>query len=266
MLMLAARFNNATAQTFSTLYNFGSVTNGTVILDGRGPNSLLAGSDGNLYGTTGGGGSNDVGTMFKLTPQGTLTTLYRFCAETTIRCPGALEKPRGIVEGTDGNFYGTSNGGGEYGGNASGGTAFQITPQGTLTVLHSFCTITNIGGYCADGTLPDTPLIEGSDSNFYGTTYNGGSNGWGTIFQITPQGTLTTLYNFSAGRDGYEPNTPLLQGSDGNFYGTMGGTAGTGDGIVYQLTSAGTFTVIYDFCTATNPVAPCADGPDRSLR
>src|SRR5271167_4434526 len=102
ILALAGRLDTTSAQTFSTLYNFGSVTNGTAILDGRGPNSLIAGSDGNLYGTTGGGGSNDVGTMFKLTPEGTLTTVYRFCAETTIRCPGAPEKPRGIVEGTDG--------------------------------------------------------------------------------------------------------------------------------------------------------------------
>ncbi|HVM60044.1 MAG TPA: choice-of-anchor tandem repeat GloVer-containing protein [Verrucomicrobiae bacterium] len=253
-LVLTGRFDTAGAQTFSTLYTFGSVTNGSTILDGSGPNWLVAGRDGNLYGTTDGGGTSGAGTAFKITPQGTLTVLYNFC--NSGQCPNHLGNPKGIVEAADGNFYGTTL----HGGTNNEGAVFKLTSQGTVTVLHSFCGVTDASNDCLDGYQPLTPLIQASDGNFYGTTQYGGSNGWGTVFEITSQGTLTTLYGFSAGVDGRQPSTPLIQGSDSNFYGTIDFAGSPNDGIVYQLTSAGTFSILYSFCTSTNPVGPCADG------
>jgi uncharacterized repeat protein (TIGR03803 family) len=104
-LVMADGLHRGNAQTFTTLYSFDTQTNtegGNI--DGTFPNCIIAGSDGNLYGTTAGGGTNGSGTAFKLTPEGTLTVLYTFC--NTIVCPDAPEQPNGIVEANDGNFYG----------------------------------------------------------------------------------------------------------------------------------------------------------------
>jgi uncharacterized repeat protein (TIGR03803 family) len=139
--------------------------------DGSNPvGGLVEGSDGIFYGTTNEGGANgNYGTVFKITPQGTLTTLYSFCAQAG--CTDGENPDGGLVEGSDGNFY--------------------ITPQAALTTLYSFCAQAG----CADGEDPIAGLLEGSDGNFYGTAENGGNN-YGTVFKITPQGTLTTLYSF----------------------------------------------------------------------
>ena len=119
-----------------------------------------------------------------------------------------------LIQATDGNFYGTAYAGGD----SDNGTVFRITPAGALTTLHSF------DG--ADGAFPVANLVEATDGNFYGTTYFGGncgSPGCGTVFKITPSGTLTVLYVFCSQpncSDGSLPASPLLQASDGNFYGT----------------------------------------------
>jgi len=119
--------------------------------------------------------------------------------------------PRGLVQGSDGNFYGTCGGGGTNGGN---GTVFRLSTNGVLTTLYSFT-----GG--SDGAGPNAPLVQGSDGNFYGTTSQGGRNGWGTVFKITPRdGVLTNLHSFQGVSDGGLPSAPLVQGSDGYFYGT----------------------------------------------
>jgi uncharacterized repeat protein (TIGR03803 family) len=198
--------------------------------DGSEPSAaLVQAHDGALYGTTREGGANytcslGCGTIFKITPSGTLTPLHSFNG-TDGGYPTA-----GLVQGTDGNFYGTTyqNGTNNY------GTVFRITPNGQLTTLHIF------DG--TDGANPYAGLIQGTDGNFYGTASRGGPNtksicslGCGTIFQITPSGTLTTLYNLcsqvaSSCTEGYDPNAALVQDTNGTFYGTtyFGGANGYG--------------------------------------
>jgi uncharacterized repeat protein (TIGR03803 family) len=162
--------------TPTTLYSFCSQTS---CADGSGPYAgLVQASDGNFYGTTGTGGAfGNYGTIFKITPSGTLTTLYSFCAQNG--CADGEYPGAELVQATDGNLYGTTQSGGtsqncdSYG----CGTVFKITPSGTLTTLHSF-------NY-ADGGYPYAGLVQARDGNFYGTTFKGGADGYGTIFRLT---------------------------------------------------------------------------------
>lgn len=204
----------------TTLYEFCSQTN---CADGASPYAgLTQATNGNVYGTTYGGGGSG-GTFFKIAPSGELTTLYAFGSES-----GDGFGPDGVlVEGTNGDFYGTTVSGGAH----SAGTVFKITPSGKLTTLHSFCSKV-VAGQCADGNGPEAGLIQATDGNFYGTTAGGGSGGNGTVFKVTPAGKLTTLYSFcslSACADGSLPEAPLIQGSDGDFYGTTGAGGGSGN-------------------------------------
>jgi uncharacterized repeat protein (TIGR03803 family) len=179
---------------------------------------LVQGSDSNFYGTTYAGGTNGVGTVFRISPLGSLTNLYTFSGS-----DGATPFA-GLVQGSDSNFYGTT-----YTGGTNGlGTVFVITPSGSLTTLHNF------SGYPTDGGLPVAGLVQASDGNFYGTTRLGGTNDGGSVFEITPSGGLTTLYSFS-GNDGANPEGGLVQGIDGYLYGTTyyGGTSASGT--VFQL-------------------------------
>jgi len=178
---------------------------------------LLLAGNGNFYGSTsiGGAKSSSQGTVFEITPAGKLTTIYSFCAQ--FNCADG-ESPSGLVQATDGNFYGTTPVGGAY----NFGTVFKLTPAGKLTTLYSFCPGGN-GGNCADGRNPSGGLIRAANGNSYGTTNEGGANGFagGTIFEITPAGKLTTLYSFCAQAncaDGASPNG-LIQATNGNFYG-----------------------------------------------
>jgi uncharacterized repeat protein (TIGR03803 family) len=208
--------------------------------EGAFPNgSLIQGTDGNLYGTTGGGGRSRSGTVFKMTPVGKLTTLYSFCAK--IHCTDGSEPDAGLVQATDGNFYGTTI----YGGANGEGTVFKITPTGRLTVLYSFCSETN----CTDGENPYAGLAQATNGDFYGTTIAGGANGYGTVFKITSGATLSTLHSFCAEAnctDGSTPTTGLVQGTAGNFYGaTLGGT--NNEGTAFRITPSGQFTTLYNF-------------------
>ena len=242
--------------TVTVLYSFCELGG---CADGFFPKSpLLQATDGNFYGLTENGGPHNAGTLFKITPSGTLTTIYAFCSQSSCADGGydGFEGP-GLVQGADGNFYGTA----PYGGTHLHGTIFKITPSGTLTVLYNFC---SGGTGCPDGYYPHAGLILASDGNFYGTTTDGGNlppaNG-GTVFKITPSGTFTTLYKFcSQGgqscTDGESPDAPVVQGTDGNFYGTtLFGGAHTG-GTIFKITPNGVFTALYSFCTQTR----CADG------
>ena len=232
-LLCAAMAMTSPAQTFTTLLNF----DGT---DGSQPlGPLTQGTDGNLYGTTIFGGAHRYGTVFKMTPRaGTLTTLYNFCSQTNCQ-DGAYPTP-GLVLAIDGNFYGTTNSGGTGG----SGTVFKITPNGTLTTLHTFA--------FRDGANPTSGLVQATDGNFYGTTSFGGTaagcairTGCGTVFRIMPAGTFTTLHNFE-GSDGGEPLASLIQATDGNFYGTTYGGA-NGYGTVFKMTPGGTLTTLHSF-------------------
>jgi len=158
--------------------------------------------------------------------------------------------PEGIlVQGVDGNYYGTT-----YGGGASGdGTVFKITAAGTLTTLHSF------NG--TDGKEPQGGLVLATDGNLYGTTTYGGTYGYGTVFKITPAGALTSLYSFcgTASCSGLEyPYAGLVLDYFGNLYGTtfFGGEAGG----VFRITTGGSLTVLFTFdsTNGSNPTSPLA--------
>jgi uncharacterized repeat protein (TIGR03803 family) len=233
-LLWAAAAVALPAQTFTSLQSF----DGT---DGINPIAgLVQGTDGNFYGTVTTGGANGCGTVFKITTSGTLTTLHSFDSTDGYYPYG------GLVQGTDGNFYGTTAFGGTnytcYLGEPCG-TIFKITPSGTLTTLHNF------DG--TDGARPYAGLLLGSDGDFYGTTYYGGigsANGAGTIFKITPSGTLTTLFKFSfVTKDGAYPNGGLIQGTDGNFYGTTSAGGTVGVGTVFEITPNGKLTTLHSF-------------------
>ena len=216
------------AQTVTVLANF-TGTNGTSPLFG----TLVQGTDGKLYGTTSAGGAHGQGTVFKITPTGTLTTLYNFCAKAN--CADGSAPYGGLVLGTDGNFYGTT----ESGGTNRDGTVFKITMQGTLTTLHSFNS--------RDGANPYASLMQAADGNFYGTTQSGGAHILGTVFKITSGGTLTTLHSFNS-TDGSSPEAALIQTSDGTFYSaTYNGGSADGYGTVFKMTSAGALTTLHVF-------------------
>jgi uncharacterized repeat protein (TIGR03803 family) len=214
-------FKTTPSGATTTIYNFCSQPNCT---DGILPTAaLVQGTDGNFYGST--TELNGIpATIFKLTPKGTLTTLYTFPVPWTGVSP--------LIQGTDGSFYGTIPNGGNYG----YGMAFKITSSGSFTTLHSFCA--NFG--CTDGSGPGG-LVQGIDGNFYGTTSEGGENAsgtnGGTIFSLSPTGLYNVLYNFcsqSNCADGTNPSAPLIQGTNGNFYGlTSGGNLNRGT--IYSL-------------------------------
>jgi uncharacterized repeat protein (TIGR03803 family) len=254
-------FRITTNGTLTSLYNFCSQTN---CADGTQPFAGLAlGADGNFYGTTASGGAYGYGTVFKISSNGALTTLYSFCAQSG--CPDGANPGAALVQGTDRNFYGTTGGGGPFG----EGTVFKISLSGVLTTLYSFCAQTN----CVDGASPNG-LTLGSDGNLYGTTAGGGTNnnsqcvlypnGCGTVFEITPSGALSTLYSFCSQTnclDGQFPIAAVVQAPGGNFYGTAyyGGSdsdlcpLGPGYcGTVFEITRAGAFTTLYSFCSQTN--------------
>ena len=124
----------------------------------------MQGSDGYFYGTTEHGGTNDYGTVFKISTNGVLTSLYSFARSGTMMEPAMADPMAGLVQGSDGYFYGTTQGGGTSG----YGTVFKISTNGGLTTLYSF-TGAN------DGAYPYAALVQGSDGYFYGTTANGGT-------------------------------------------------------------------------------------------
>src|ERR1035441_6066134 len=187
------------------------------------------------------------GRGFNANAQVTETNLHSFVGYPT----DGAEPTGGLVQGSDGNFYGTTYAGGTYGGYLGGGTVFRISPSGSVTNLHSFV------GPPTDGIAPYAGLVQGSDGNFYGTTYEGGANGGGTnvggtVFRISPSGTYTNLHSFTGTNgDGVFPYAPLVQGSDGNFYGTTDGGGTSGSGTVFRISPSGTYTNLHSF-TGTN--------------
>ena len=216
--------------TETILYSF-NPGNGT---DGGNPSAgLVLDKEGNLYGTTLYDGAYSGGSVFELTPSGTETILWSFGSGTDGYSPLA-----GLVLDKKGNLYGTTLLGGAYG----GGTVFEVTPSGTETILHSF----DPNG--TDGSYPYGRLVRDKKGNLYGTTSTGGAYGYGAVFEVTPSGTETILHSFDAnGTDGYSPFAALVLDKGGNLYGTTE-NGGTYDyGTVFELTPAGTETILYSF-------------------
>jgi uncharacterized repeat protein (TIGR03803 family) len=310
-------FELTTSGELTTIYNFCAQN---ACKDGANPQSgLVLGPNGNLYGTTNGGGNYNLGTVFEITPittLGRLTTLYNFCS---LPLCGDGEGPTdSLILGPDGNLYGTTWGGGEAG--FFNGTVFRLTPAGQLTTLYQFCTSNN-GQWCLDGANPEGGLTYAKDGNYYGMTSSGGTSDAGVIYRVSPSGQFSTVYSFCTTKpctnanpgatlmqsasgsqygtsfdgnlygtifefrngvgvktlynfcqlsecaDGYGPSGTLVRGTDGNFYGTTtsggvhpcNGSCGT----LFQITPTGALTTLYRFCSLAN----CADGksPEGSL-
>jgi uncharacterized repeat protein (TIGR03803 family) len=234
------------AQTFTTLHRF-QYSQGAFPYAG-----LVQATTGDFYGTTSTGEGNlQYGTIFKVNPGGTLTTLYSFHGT-----DGA--SPSGLVQATSGDFYGTTYlGGASCPGDHICGTVFRMTPSGALTTLYNFCSQSG----CTDGAGPGA-LVLGTDGNLYGGTVAGGtSESGGTVFKITPSGTMTILHRFNF-TDGASPDG-LVQAADGNFYGITGG--GGSDcvpsvysycGTFFKISPSGVLTTLYGFCTQSG----CPDG------
>jgi uncharacterized repeat protein (TIGR03803 family) len=199
------------------------------------------------------------GSVFEMSQIGQLTTLYTFCAK--INCIDGSSGARGLTLAANGEFYGVTGDGGPH----TAGTIFKITPEGEFRTLHAFDR--------NDGATPNT-LIQATNGSLYGTTLGGGINNSGVIFELTPEGQFQVLYNFCSQvncSDGANPYAPLMEGTDGNFYGTttFGGVSringfALGFGTVYQITPTGQFTTLHTFCTGGGD---CADGayPEAGL-
>jgi uncharacterized repeat protein (TIGR03803 family) len=249
------------AVKFKTLVNFVDVTFGLYA-------RLVQGTDSNLYGMTASGGANvcsgeGCGTVYKMTPAGTLTTIYNFCSQANCADGWAPNASGGALAlDTDGNFYGATQFGGASAGSApcaplGCGTLFKITPSGTLTALYNFCSEPN----CADGAGNYTGVVRGADGNFYGTMQGGGAisnpmcipfvgTGCGTVFKVTPQGAFKTLYSFCSQTncmDGAGPGSGLVSGADGELYGMAGVGGANCCGTIFRITLDGKLTTLHSF-------------------
>jgi uncharacterized repeat protein (TIGR03803 family) len=258
------------------------------------PTTVMQASDGNFYGTALQGPFGDqVPTIYKMTPSGSITGIHTFDAgegsEPFTRLvqgrDGALygtggdvvfrvtldgvltvihrftgpdgSTPNGLIQGRDGNFYGTT----QRGGVSGLGTVFRMAIDGSVTTLHSFAP--------GEGVLPAAGLVEGADGNFYGTTYLGGASLRGTVFKMTPDGTPTFLHHFSgAGGDGALVPSAVIQGRDGALYGVTFKGGLSGNGVAFRLTTSGSFSVLHDFIgfpDGGNPVTALVQASDGSL-
>lgn len=220
-------FKITTSGQFKVVHNFNGNTEGA-----PSDSPPIQGADGNFYGTVSNGGNAVFGTVYKMTPAGKLTVLYTFGG--TVRYPVAL------TLGTDGNFYGTFLGG--SGTNVDGGV-FKITPHGKFTVLHSFDD--------TDGHNPMGAIIQATDGNFYGTTRSGGSSGDGVVYKMTPAGVLTDLHSFANDTHGFAPFAGLAQATDGKLYGVTTTNPGASFGVLFQITTTGTYSDLVLFTNTT---------------
>jgi uncharacterized repeat protein (TIGR03803 family) len=242
---------------FNTLAVFSKTNNGAFPWS-----PPVLGADGNLYGTLPGGGTNNVGVIYKVSTNATQTTLYTFNTN------NGANPIASLVSGRDGNLYGVALNGGT---NNNSGTIFELTTNGAFTLLYSFGMMTNNVGSALDGSNPYGGLVQGRDGNFYGVTYSGGVSNVGTVFQFSTNGTLTTLHSFTGdgtNDDGAHPHlAPLVEGADGVFYGTTlsGGTNNAGT--IFQITADGALTNLFEFnnTNGLNPYGGLNFGTDGNL-
>jgi len=263
-------------------------------LVGHSEAGLVLATDGNLYGTTFGGGLYGSGTVFRVTPSGSLTKLHSFCAQSG--CPDGAFPQGNLIQATDGNLYGTTTQGGLGCANVDDacGTVFRMTLAGDFTTVYTFC----LQAGCPDGEAPHGAIVQASDGNVYGVA-GGVSGSGGEIFRLTLAGDLTVPYTFcqqpgcpdgsgptglSTGPDGAlygatesyptifkmaldgtfqvlsqlggAAYSPPVAATDGNLYGTLEDGGATGYGAIYQTTTSGALTVLYSFCDCTDGFSP----------
>jgi uncharacterized repeat protein (TIGR03803 family) len=213
--------------------------------------TIIQGSDGNLYGTTGAGGEYGYGTVFRINAEGRLTTLVAFTSTNGSTPLG------GLMQASDGNFYGTTT----FGGPNNYGTVFKMTTNGALTTLATF---DNHG----NGGEPRPALTQGKDGLFYGTTWLGGPDNYGTVFRLAPNGELTTLVSFNNIMGG-DPWAPVLQARNGDFYGTTYYGGANLCGTVFEVTTNGEFRTLVAFKYrnghGTNPSGALVEDPDGNV-
>jgi uncharacterized repeat protein (TIGR03803 family) len=226
---------------------------------GDAPWAVTEGSDGNLYVVNFDGGKNGVGTIYRLTKDGVFTLLHNFEG-----APFDGAYPVSLMHGDDGNFYGTTNGGG----NNNVGTVFRMTPGGKITILHSF----GLNQLPTGGARPPSKLVEGRDGLLYGVTgFNPDSiDDYGTVFRISKRGNFRVLHRFLAEpQGGYAPVGPLMQASDGDFYGTTyyGGGGQYAAGTVFRMTPGGHVTYLHSFQLPPRGQTPsdCGASPTNAL-
>jgi uncharacterized repeat protein (TIGR03803 family) len=253
-------FKLSTVGKFATVHTFCSEKN---CADGSGPVGVIFDKAGNLYGTTTAGGQYRYGTLFKISASGSFVKLHDFCAEDG--CTDGFQ-PGALLLGRDGDLYGTTGNGGAH----QAGTVYRITRSGKYTQLYSFCAVAK----CTDGAQPTQTLVEGKDGNFYGITQLGGAHVQGTVFQITPAGKLTTLYSFCAQPycdDGSDPADGLALAADGSFFGVSSGGGDYYNGVLFNITAGGKYTVVHHFCSlhgcfdGAAPTAAPTLGQDKNL-
>jgi len=207
-----------TSRTETLLYSFKGPTNDGAVSY----SNLVRDESGNLYGTTEVGGSQNEGTVFKLSPDGTETVLFEFSNSTGFY-------PRGnLIADSDGNLYGTASEGGPYGGP---GTIYKIAPDGTETLLYAFG---NNGPF--DGGEPNAGVVADAKGNLYGTTTTGGAHGGGTVYRLSPDGKEKILYSFTGYADGGGPLAGLTWIGKTVLCGTTSEGGAYGHGTVFTLT------------------------------
>ena len=186
--------------------------------------ALLQASDGSLYGVGNSGGAQNCGAIFRISRAGMLLYDYSFpCAA------GGAYPAAALIQASDGNFYGTTELGGSGVNCSSGcGIVFKMDKKGPVSILHNF-----LGGR-DDGSDPVAGLVEGTDGNLYGATFQGGTANAGTVFQISKSGTETLLHSFTSDV-GQWPVASLAQNTNGKFYGVTQSGGTYNEGVLYSL-------------------------------
>jgi uncharacterized repeat protein (TIGR03803 family) len=246
---------NTDGSGYATLHAF--LTNG---VDGQSPGALTQASDGALYGMTQIGGTNGAGTVYKLGQDGSgYRVLHVF---RSVTADGANPEA-GLIEGRDGGLYGTTF----FGGSNDMGTVFRLSKDG-----NSYGVLYHFGRPASDGANPDTALLQGADGALYGTTFFGGTNDAGTVFKVnTNGGGYGVLRTFTkSGGDGQNPDTALMQASNGALYGTTYSGGASNAGSIFTLgTNGGGYSILHSFKSfvgdAQSPLGALLEGRDGVL-